>query len=69
MDRKEAKERFNNLPKEHRITIIANECYEEIKWLEREKAAIIKAHAQNLKRINNRIKIASTHLAELKYAQ
>jgi len=36
MTRKEASDRFNNLPKEHRVTIIANECEQEIRWIERE---------------------------------
>jgi hypothetical protein len=65
MTRKEASERFNALPKEHRVTIIANECEQEIRWIEREKRELIKAHKRNLARINERIKIAEDHLRRL----
>jgi len=65
MTRKEASERFNNLPKEHRVTIIANDCENEIRWLEREKREMIKAHKANIKRINERIKSAEKWLKEL----
>lgn len=66
MTRKEASERFNALPKEHRITIIANECEQEIRFLETEKRQYIKQHKENLKRINERIKIRENWLKELK---
>ncbi len=66
MDRKEVSERFNALPKEHRVTIIGNELEQEIRWLEREKRDAIKAHAKNLERYNGRIKILTKSLNELK---
>ena len=66
MTREEAKQRFNNLPIEHRVTIIANECEQEIRWIEKEKRNLIKIHQQNMKRINERIKIAEKHLKDLK---
>ena len=66
MTRKEASDRFNKLPKEHRVTIIANECEQEIRWIEREKRELIRAHKRNLARINDRIKIAEDHLRRLK---
>ncbi len=65
MTRKESSERFNSLPEEHRITIIANECEQEIRFLEREKVFYIKQHKENLKRINNRIKMRDKWLKEL----
>jgi len=65
MTQKEASDRFNNLPKEHRVTIIAYECGQEIRMLEREKIEIIKAHKRNLARINERIKITEKHLKYL----
>lgn len=46
MTRKEANERFNALPKEHRITIIANECEQEIRFLEAEKRQYIYQHKE-----------------------
>jgi hypothetical protein len=66
MTRKEASDRFNKLPKEHRVTIIANECEQEIRWIEREKRELIRAHKRNLARINERIKIAEDHIRRLK---
>ena len=57
MTRKEASERFNALPKEHRVTIIGNELEQEIRWLEREKRDYIKSHQANIRRVNSRIKI------------
>ena len=66
MNRQEVSERFNALPKEHRITIIGNELEQEIRWLEREKRDAIKAHAKNLERYNERIKVLSKSLNELK---
>ena len=65
MTRKEASERFNALPKEHRITIIANECEQEIRFLEAEKRQYIRQHKKNLKRINERIKTREKWLKEL----
>ena len=65
MERKEAINKFNALPKEHRITIIAIECEQEIRWIEKEKREMIKAHAKNLARINERIKSAEKHLKDL----
>jgi hypothetical protein len=56
MERDEAVKRFNDLPKEHRVTIIANEIEQRIRWLEEEKRNYIKQHQQNIKRINERIK-------------
>ena len=66
MTRKEASDRFNALPKEHRVTIIGNEIEQEIRWLEREKQAAQKAHAANMKRYRDRIKILEHNLARLK---
>ena len=65
MTRKEASERFNALPKEHRVTVIADNCEQEIRWLEREKREYIKAHKLNMKRVNERIKSAEKWLKEL----
>ena len=51
----EVSKRFNSLPGEHRVTIIAIELDQEIRWLEREKRDAIKAHAKNLERYSERI--------------
>ena len=66
MTREEATKRFNDLPKEHRVTVIADNCDQEIRWLEREKAEYIKAHRLNIKRINERIKTREEWLKKLK---
>ena len=66
MTREEATKRFNDLPKEHRVTVIADNCDQEIRWLEREKAEYIKAHKINIRRINERIKTREKWLKELK---
>ena len=66
MTRKEVSERFNALPKGHRITIIANELETKIRWLEREKREYIKAHKLNMKRIDERIEINEECLKKLK---
>jgi hypothetical protein len=65
MTRKEASERFNALPREHRVTIIGNELSVEIQWLEREKRDAIKAHKRNLERFNDRIKMLTKSLEKL----
>lgn len=65
MTREEAVKRFNALPKEHRVTISADNCDNEIRWLEREKRECIKAHKLNIKRINERIKSAEKWLKGL----
>lgn len=65
MTRKQVSERFNALPREHRVTIIGNELEQEIRWLEREKRDAIKAHAKNLERFNERIKTLTKALGEL----
>ena len=66
MDRQEAIDRFNALPKEHRVTIIGNEINMRIRWLEEEKRFYIKQHQENLKRINDRIKGDKKWLKDLK---
>ena len=66
MDRQEAIDRFNALPKEHRVTIIGNEINMRIRWLEEEKRFYIKQHQENLKRINYRIKGEKKWLKDLK---
>lgn len=65
MTRKEATERFNALPKEHRVTIIGNELEAEIQWLEREKRVAIIDHKHNMTRLNDRIKTLSKSLEKL----
>ncbi len=65
MTQKEANKRFNALPKEHRVTIIANDCDREIRWLKREKQSLIVSHKIHLARINERIKIVEHQLIEL----
>ncbi len=66
MTRDEANERFNSLPKEHRVSIIGNEINMRIRWLEEEKRFYIKQHQENLKRINDRIKGEEKWLRDLK---
>jgi hypothetical protein len=66
MTREEASERFNALPIKHRITIIGYELEMEIRWLEREKRDVIKAHQKNLDRLNERIKIITRALDKLR---
>ena len=66
MDRQEAIDRFNALPKKHRVTIIGNEINMRIRWLEEEKRFYIKQHQENLKRINYRIKGEKKWLKDLK---
>lgn len=65
MEREEVTKRFNSLPKEHRVTIIANEREQRIRWLEEEKRFYIKQHQENLKRINDRIKGEEKWLRDL----
>ena len=65
MTREEASERFNALPKEHRVTVIADNIENEIRWLEREKRKYIEAHKLNMKKVNERIKSAEKWLKEL----
>lgn len=66
MTKIEAKERFNALPRETRTTVIGNELVQEIRFIEREKNAAISAHAANLRRMNDRIKILEKALSELR---
>lgn len=66
MEIKEAVERFNALPKESRVTIIASELHQQIRWLDEEKRNYIKEHKLNLERINKRIKGLENHLKDLK---
>ena len=66
MTREEASERFNALPKEHRVTIIGNEIELEIRWVEREKINYIKTHQANMRRINSKIKYLEKTLRDLK---
>ncbi len=65
MNRKEISNRFNDLPREHRTTIIGNELVIKIQWLEQEKRDAIKAHAKNLERYNERIKTLTCLLDKL----
>ena len=65
MERDEVSKRFNALQKVHRVTIIGNDLEQEIRWLEREKRDVIKAHAKNLERYNERIKILTRTLDKL----
>lgn len=65
MTRQEASDRFNALPMEHRVTIIGNDLENEIRWLEREKRELIKAHRKNLTRLNERISSAEKRLKDL----
>lgn len=65
MEREEVSKRFNALPREHRVTIIGNDLAQEIRWLEREKRDVIKAHAKNLERYNERIKTLTKSLHDL----
>lgn len=66
MKRQEASDRFNALPKEHRVTIFGNEINMRISWLEEEKRFYIKKHQENLKRIDDRIKGEEKRLKDLK---
>lgn len=66
MERNEVTERFNALPKRHRVTIIASELETEIRWIEHEKRAYIESHQKNIRRINQRIKILIEDLRKLK---
>lgn len=65
MTRQEASDRFNALPMELRVTIIGNDLENEIRWLEREKRELIKAHRKNLTRLNERISSAEKRLKDL----
>jgi len=56
MTREEVTERFNKLPKEHRVTIIGSELEQEIRWLEWEKRNRQVAHREELMILNGRIK-------------
>lgn len=66
MTRKDADDRFNNLSREHRTTIIGNELSSEIKWLIVEKNELVRVYESQTKRINDRIKRLNKHLEELK---
>ena len=66
MNRQEVTERFNALPREHRVTIIGNELDIEIRWLKSEKKHYIEDHAKNLNRINDRIERLERSLRDLK---
>ena len=66
MTREEVSARFNALPREHRTTMIGYELYLEIKWLEGEKRDARLAHEQNLKRLNDRIKVLNILLNQLR---
>jgi len=66
MTRIELQDRFNNLPREHRTTIIGNELSTEIKWLLVEKKELTRVYETQVKRINDRMKRLNKHLEELK---
>ncbi len=65
MTRTEAQDRFNNLPREHRTTIIGNELSAEIKWLTVEKNELTRVYEAQVKRINDRMKRLNKHLEQL----
>lgn len=65
MTREEAEERFNNLPREHMVTIIANEIENEIRWIERERDSLKKSHQADMRRMNTRIKTLEDSLKRL----
>lgn len=65
MTRQEAKDRFNNLPKEHRVTIIAYEIENEIRWIEREKEASKKSYQATMRRMNSKISTLEESLNRL----
>ena len=65
MTRKEVSERFNSLPKEHRVTIIGNDLEQEIRWIEREKRNATTAHQKNMSVYNERIRILTKSLEKL----
>lgn len=65
MERSEVTQRFNALPKEHRVTIIGSELEQEIRWLEREKTNYINQHKDNLDRLNKRINALEKSLRDL----
>ena len=66
MTREEASLRFNNLPHEHRVTIIGNDINMEIRYLTSEKRNYIEEHSRNMKRINYKIKRLEDSLRQLK---
>lgn len=66
MTKEDITKRFNALPREMRTTLIAVNLSNEICFLEREREAAISAHASNLRRIDNRLKLLKKHLIELK---
>lgn len=65
MTREEVTERFNKLPREHRVTIIGSELDNEIRCLEREKTRRIASHREELLIINGRIKDLTRALENL----
>ena len=65
MTREDSIKRFNALPREHRVTVIAIELEEEIRWLEREKRKYKNDYADNMAIINGRIKTLEKNLKEL----
>lgn len=66
MTREDVIKRFNALPIEIRKTMIAVNLDTEIHFLEMEREMAISAHASNLRRIDNRLKLLKKHLIELK---
>lgn len=66
MEKQEVDKRFNNLPIEHRTTIIGNELITEIQWLKQEKTLYKKQYVENCNRMNKKIKILELNLKELK---
>lgn len=65
MEKSEVTERFNNLPRELRTTIIGNDLYNEIKWLTVEKNELTKVYQSQIKRITQRINSLEKHLEKL----
>ncbi len=65
MTREDAIKRFNALPKEHRVTVIADNIEQEIRWLEREKRKYELDHKDNMRIINGRIKSLEKALKDL----
>jgi hypothetical protein len=66
MTRQETTDRFNNLPREMRTTLIGIELSNEIDFLKREKNILIDSHNLTIKKINERIKNLELALFKLK---
>jgi len=65
MKKSEVTERFNNLPRELRTTIIGNDLCNEIKWLNNERNELIRVYTSQMKRITQRINTLEKYLEKL----